>query len=118
VKGFARSGTSARREGAPSVYGFKEGDAEPPDCGRGPVGWEVEYADFVESLARSVPGIHGDLIRLMYLECRGASAPEAARVLGLTGPRATEIHAEAIAKIRARLTLLPREAAELLRDAS
>jgi hypothetical protein len=64
------------------------------------VGWEVEYEDLVESLARWLPGRHGEVLRLLYLDCQGATVERAARVMGLSHSRVSEMHSTAIGMIR------------------
>lgn len=69
----------------------------------GPVGWEIDYEDYVVTLARRLPGVHGDVIRSMYLECAGATIGSTARAMGLSSSRVSEIHSAAIAKLRTRV---------------
>lgn len=68
-----------------------------------PVGWEIEYHDWVEGLAKKVPKNHSDLLRVIYLHCVGESITGAANKIGVSRSRASEMHSSAIQSIRKRL---------------
>jgi hypothetical protein len=59
-----------------------------------PVGWEAEYHDDVEAVARRLPGRRGALVRRLYLHADTATREAAGRAVGLHRTRADQIVGE------------------------
>jgi len=68
-----------------------------------PIGWELEYEDFVNVLADDLPEDRSRVLRMTYLDCRGAKVRGAASVLGISHPWYSRLHADSIMRIRKRL---------------
>lgn len=83
---------------APATLRF-EGDLE---SSRDPVGWEVDYEDFVESLARGLPTVEARVLRLLYLACEGGTYGRAGREIGKSPGSVKQWHDSAIRRIRNR----------------
>lgn len=72
-----------------------------------PVGWEVDYQDFVERLAKPMYGNIKKVFLASYLDCRGADRKSAAAYLGLSQDNVTSSHMRAITRARRYLGLIP-----------
>lgn len=65
-----------------------------------PIGWEAEYQDEVEGLARRLPRRYGDVVRLHYGRAEARTPKGAGRVLGLCESRVSQILLRATLMIR------------------
>lgn len=92
-------------------------DTEPRSFA-GPVGWEVDYEDLVETLAEQVSGASAMILRLVFLEAKAGSSWKAAPYLDLTNDQAHSAYRWAIEKLRRIYAPLPKEAWDLFHDAS
>jgi hypothetical protein len=98
VKGYRyHPGDRSHRDGAPRDMGAAV-LARVPDAAD-PVGWEVEYEDYVDGLCGQLPGRLGEVVRLVYLRCDGGSVTGAAGALGLSRSYVSELHGEAVAML-------------------
>lgn len=76
-------------------------DGVPPaDAGYLPVGWELEWEDFVIALSRRLPRQHGAFLRWRYLHADAATDRGVGVRMGFNQPRATVLHHEAIERLR------------------
>jgi DNA-directed RNA polymerase specialized sigma24 family protein len=88
----------AVREEPPTTFALDESRDAPVPV---PVGWEVEFEDYVEHLAGSLAGRQAQVLRLMYLEARGGTIARIAKELGITYDSAHKVHESALARLRA-----------------
>jgi hypothetical protein len=68
-----------------------------------PVGWGLEYEDFVEGLARRVPGRQAEALRLHYLSAACADWVGLGVAMGLRDHAARNHHNRAVAEVRRQL---------------
>jgi RNA polymerase sigma factor (sigma-70 family) len=69
---------------------------------RPPVGWEVDWEDWVRAVSRGLPPRHGALIRAHYLRADGLDLAGCAAILGLRVARVVQLHREALALLAER----------------
>lgn len=70
------------------------------ESGEGPVGWELEYEDWIRSLARRMDPTTGRLFLAMYLRCDAASVAAASRMVGINKCYGSDLYCRALAKLR------------------
>jgi hypothetical protein len=102
--GYRRTGSAPARPG-PSIAHMGDDARLAPvreGWGSGPVGWEVDYADLIEGIARRLPGLESAVFRAVYLEAAGAGGDFGviAGLLGISSEEATRAHGRAITMIR------------------
>jgi DNA-directed RNA polymerase specialized sigma24 family protein len=67
------------------------GDLASLPADEGPVGWELEYEEEVESIARRLKGKAKAVVRAYGLDCRGVTGEGAALVAGVSAIRASQV---------------------------
>lgn len=71
-----------------------------PESGEEPVGWEIEYLDFVESLLGMLSHQEREAIRLRYTDASCALMRDAGEEMGVTENRYSLIHDKAVKRLR------------------
>lgn len=96
---------SLRRGGGVSVVGFADLDgasdaSELVEADEEPVGWEIEYEEWVRGLARH-RGLAGEALATLYLDAAHSTMRLAGRRIGRSESRVSQMVALALAEIRA-----------------
>lgn len=103
-RGYRRPG-QRRGEAVPAVYSLTVGDYDAAGAwsvaaDAPPVGWEVEYTDWVESLARPLSPSQRPIFLALYLPPEGRTHAAAAEVVGLTESGVGRSHAASLDRLR------------------
>lgn len=100
-KGYRRR----RRVAGPAPPAVVQEDRDAMDArpgGEPPVGWALDWEDFVTALAGRLPGRRGEVIRLRYLHADAQAPAALAARMGVDDSLVRRFHREAIAMLRAR----------------
>ncbi len=96
--GYRRRQPSGRMEGDAVI--LDDGSSRECLAGEPPVGWAMEWEDFVHALCLRLPGRKADVIRVKYLHADAQDPEGLSTRLGVNEARARLLHREAIGLLR------------------